>query len=956
MTWPCVPVVSRIKHGLLVGLLVALQPGVCSAEPSPQEPDLKTWRAESERLWIEVSNDAPLAYRRAQWLQAHVPADATAVDQARLLNVLARAEINLARDEEGMHHAREARDLAEKNRDSVEQVKADINLSVGAVFLSDLKVLTEAAVHGMTAAGGLNRTDLLVEMMMRASLVYGRLGQVERSVTICMQAMDIAKSSMLPLAQVYAHQCLAISYDHAGRSEETRHHYSEMRRWAAAAPSRILEGTALIGMATEVAAGTKEGAKEAEPLIRNALGLFRAAGAYHMVDHALSRLAENLRFQGRHQDSLVLMDEVVAHYEKGKVKIPLWWALTLRSAQHKLLGRPKDELADAEQAYTLAQDIGLPTLRSQSAKLLADIYARHGNSARAYPLSREALDLVNQAAQVDISSRMDTLAERYQSESKQKQINELTRRDQEHSMQLRWLATVMGSAVALLMLTTYFLLRLRRSQGELRHQTEILQSILDNMGDGVVLTDDHGHVLMANPMAANMLGIEVPPSTAAAVPTMPKGFRLYLPGADDATRRTELSLTRVLTERSSDGLEIFVDDPDNPAGRWVSKTVRPITGKGNAGRILVSVFSDVSAHRQALELTKKNEREFRILAETSLDVIVRYDRECRRIYLNPSFDRVTGLRSDQLLGTRIAADEWRACINFSASDYNAILQRVMASGVSDEVILEWRKPDGNLTTHVLSVVPERMGGKDVTGVLTIARDITALKEAEQRQAEAYAMLREVAARRETAREEERGRIARELHDELGQVITALRLGISSLRISFGADNPALAERVASLVQLVDKALQSVRDVATLLRPPALDMGIVAALDWLAKEFSQHTGINCNLTVPREAVELDRNRSSTLFRLVQESLTNVVRHAQATRVDITIEADDEGYVLQVQDDGVGFDPSQVGKRSYGLLGMRERSTLLGGTVHIDSAPGKGTCIRVQLPFSPKQVAA
>jgi len=151
--------------------------------------------------------------------------------------------------------------------------------------------------------------------------------------------------------------------------------------------------------------------------------------------------------------------------------------------------------------------------------------------------------------------------------------------------------------------------------------------------------------------------------------------------------------------------------------------------------------------------------------------------------------------------------------------------------------------------------------------------------------ESYELLRELTSRRETACEEERKRIAREMHDELGQHLTALRMGDSTLLLRFGHDNPDLGEHVQKILLLSDKTMQVLRDVVTSLRPAVLDAGIAAALEWLAAEFSQNGKTTCRLCVPEESPELAEERAIALFRIVQEALTNVTRHADAQQVFI-----------------------------------------------------------------------
>jgi signal transduction histidine kinase len=169
-------------------------------------------------------------------------------------------------------------------------------------------------------------------------------------------------------------------------------------------------------------------------------------------------------------------------------------------------------------------------------------------------------------------------------------------------------------------------------------------------------------------------------------------------------------------------------------------------------------------------------------------------------------------------------------------------------------------------------------------------------------------------------------------------------------LEFGGKNPSLQGKIEGMVTLVDATIKVVRNVVSSLRPSALDMGVVSALEWLAEEFTGHTGVPCSLDVCEENIVLDDQRATTIFRIAQESLTNISRHAHASQVKISLERIDKHYVLQVRDNGVGFDTARRKKKSLGLIGIRERTSMLGGEVAIFSVPGVGTTIKVSIPVA------
>ncbi|HEX5364942.1 MAG TPA: sensor histidine kinase [Gallionella sp.] len=231
-------------------------------------------------------------------------------------------------------------------------------------------------------------------------------------------------------------------------------------------------------------------------------------------------------------------------------------------------------------------------------------------------------------------------------------------------------------------------------------------------------------------------------------------------------------------------------------------------------------------------------------------------------------------------------------------------------------------------------------------------DISESKLAMLELEESRKLLRELAARNETLLEDERKRISREVHDELGQLLTVLRMDISLQRIQFSHYDPALFKMTQGMLKLTDKIINEVRNVATNLRPTALDCGILPALAWLCDEFNHHSTQACTLLAPDGPIELNEASTLALFRIVQESLTNVLRYAEAHSVEITIRREVDCIVTTVSDDGKGFDPSATApKKSFGLLGMRERALAAGGEIEISSAPSLGTTITVRIPIHP-----
>ena len=229
----------------------------------------------------------------------------------------------------------------------------------------------------------------------------------------------------------------------------------------------------------------------------------------------------------------------------------------------------------------------------------------------------------------------------------------------------------------------------------------------------------------------------------------------------------------------------------------------------------------------------------------------------------------------------------------------------------------------------------------------IAEDITERKAAEEMK-----QLRDLAAHLQSAREEERRRIAREIHDELGQVLTGLKLEVSWAAERAGSQTERVRGRLERLPGIIDDALDALRKITADLRPHALDAGLINAIGWQAGEFERQTSIPCSLELPVQDVHLDGDRSTAMFRILQEALTNVARHAEARSVTIRLREEEQQVVLDVYDNGVGIDSASVAApRSFGLLGMQERARLAGGSLSITGRPGAGTTVTATLPRSP-----
>jgi PAS domain S-box-containing protein len=361
---------------------------------------------------------------------------------------------------------------------------------------------------------------------------------------------------------------------------------------------------------------------------------------------------------------------------------------------------------------------------------------------------------------------------------------------------------------------------------------------------------------------------------------------------------------------------------------------------GRPVRFLGTV-QDITEKQQVEALLRRREAEFRALVENSPDMIARFDGDLRLVYVNPVIEAVTGMPPHKIIGKTFGETHIASNI---ADLWTRAIRKVIETRAADTFEFSFNMPFGERHYQVLLVPESQLDGAHVT-VLAMARDISMIKHGES-------LLRELTAHQEAVREEERKKVAREVHDELGQALTALRMDVSMLRISFGGHNPEFTQRIQNMKDAVDRTIQIVRNVTTALRPAALDLGLVAALEWLVEDVNRRSRVTAVLRTKEPDMALHDSSATALFRVVQESLTNVLKHAEATRVEVTLQVEDDVVLLEVSDNGAGFDADHpAAATAFGIMGMRERALILGGKAEIRSTIGVGTRVMVWLPFHP-----
>jgi len=339
------------------------------------------------------------------------------------------------------------------------------------------------------------------------------------------------------------------------------------------------------------------------------------------------------------------------------------------------------------------------------------------------------------------------------------------------------------------------------------------------------------------------------------------------------------------------------------------------------------------------------------VVQSAMDAIITVDADRRIVLFNAAAERIFGCPAAEALGgtlDRFIPERFRAAHRAHVDRFAATGETARRMGM--QTALWALRADGTEFPIEASISHAAAGGRELLTV--ILRDISRRVKAEAEIHEAHERLRELSVAMSEVREAERTRIARELHDELGQALTGLKMDVELLAHTLPAERTDALERIAAMRELLNATVATTRRISADLRPLVLDdLGLAAAAEWLAQNVVERAGLACELAIDPACAELGEPYASALFRIMQESLTNVVRHARARRVEVRLAQADGAAVLAVRDDGIGMDGAARGKpRAFGLRGIHERVMLLEGSVHITSAPGAGTTVVARIPLN------
>jgi PAS domain S-box-containing protein len=574
---------------------------------------------------------------------------------------------------------------------------------------------------------------------------------------------------------------------------------------------------------------------------------------------------------------------------------------------------------------------------------LKDIHAGYGEWER-YANGLIALRLAGKADPTLYENqqgklRMDAVREQI---SEFQRVEEGLRAERVQAAHLRWglmvtscLGLGLGFGVFLALFTRYHVEKLGT---KLLQSEERWTATLGSIGEAVIATDSEGRITFLNPVAAALTGWRSeeaqnqPVGDVFKVINEKSGMSVDDEVLQVLEERQTLTVANNVALITRDGREIPVEHSAAPI----------LASKGKVIGVVL-VFRDVAERRQEQEATAEQAA----LLELTQDSVFVIDMEGKVLFWSRGAEAMLGYSKNQAAG-KISHDLLRTEFPQPLAEIRSELMRV--GHWEGDVIKTAR--DGRRIV-VAGRWALQWGKRDeAPRVLVINSDITARKRGEESLVLQREQLRALAERLQSVREEDRKRVARDLHDQIGQILTSIKMDLTWVTRHLSKSEGEVLARLAESIKLINDGVKAVRTICSGLRPGVLDdLGLAAAIEWQASEFTSRNGVQCDVSVPPVDLHLDGDRATATFRIFQECLTNVVRHAQAKSVRVALCQEDENILLVVEDDGIGFCDSGLSNSlgSLGLLGMKERAQFCGGDVQISSSPGNGTTVTVRVPL-------
>jgi PAS domain S-box-containing protein len=494
----------------------------------------------------------------------------------------------------------------------------------------------------------------------------------------------------------------------------------------------------------------------------------------------------------------------------------------------------------------------------------------------------------------------------------------------------------------------------KRADDELKESEERFRQLAESIDDLFwIKTPDFKRVLYLSPVYESLSGRPAEERYSDSD---------YQPFLDRILPEDRERVAEIMRRGARDPFEIDfrITRPDGSI-RWIRDRGFPIRDQSGQVYRIAGIASDITERKLAEDALRESEERFRELTGNIREVFWITTADFgRQIYISPGFENLTGHPPETLY----PGDGHKPFLHFIHPDDLPLLREV-TNDPDQEFDIEYRVIHANGSVRWVRDrgFPIRNQSGQIYRFGGVAEDITARKEAEDRLKATTEQLRALSASLQSAREKEATRIARQIHDDLGGILTGLRWELESLEkmIHDPGDSwhkkVVMQNKLVAMIGLTDTTLNVVRRIASDLRPSILDdLGLVEAIEWQTQQFQARTGIRCCCECSLQTIGLPDQQATAVFRIVQEALTNILRHAQASQVGVAVREEDGALVLTVADNGRGITQSEIFSRdSLGMLGMRERAHLIGGSVDIVGVPGTGTTLHLRVPLTTMQPA-
>jgi PAS domain S-box-containing protein len=478
----------------------------------------------------------------------------------------------------------------------------------------------------------------------------------------------------------------------------------------------------------------------------------------------------------------------------------------------------------------------------------------------------------------------------------------------------------------------------------IRESNDRYNAIFNGVNDAIILSDDDGKIVQANPGAIQILGYS--PEELYEQPLVK--FLCNPPLSKNGEQEQTAGQPQILELKTKSGNTVIC---------MCNSENNILPG------LHLSILTDITERKKAEEALQASFNQIQLLAERQTAIInslpfhiIVLDENAQIVEVNHAAQEYSIINplivSNELIGENyIEIAERAGSEGLSTGKKLPKAIRSVNAGNEKEYTHEYACLSGNDQVW-FRVNITRLNKKGKAGVVISHANITERKKSEDQIQASNEQLRLLASHLQNIREEERANIAREIHDELGQQLTGLKFDMAWVNKKIQGNDKMVAEKISGLLEMIDNAINTVRRISTDLRPGILDdFGLQAAMEWQAGEFTKRTGIACCFKTTFQTDISDKNITIALFRIFQESLTNVVRHSQAKNVYANLMRESDLVILTIEDDGIGMDMEIAqSKRRLGLMGMKERSYMVNGSCTIISKPGRGTTITVVVPYT------